>query len=517
MPADQLRSLLSWFPSGTAEGERAILDKVFVYVDEFRTIMSPPSGNPYLLIGNKGTGKSAIVDFATRLLGTESVPVIVLQPSDIDTSGITDDYSMGDMVRVFYGVLISAIAGKLAENMSGLLTGDQATIYNEAVRSGDRSPGLLGRLARSLGAIAHPVTNLDVNKIFPELNSSTKKELEAAVANQVSDRRFYIFIDDTDQVANPGRAGHLNRIWGLILAVRELASKVPEIRAVITLRTEVWDRLRRESSGQRDQTDHFTNLSVVLSSSKKKIIEIVERRLSLAATEVKSDKDGWLTFFEGVGARAPYSIEHKSWADLIAVRARGRPRDAIQLVGLLAKRGLTEKHSRIDEEDFRGVMPTFSEERAALFAREVETECPQAFEIIRSFATLAPAEGGFRFSAEEMRGAIKRAATKFGIVLRGISIRPEVEADVLDLWRFLYASDVLNARVSDTMQKDGYRHIEVSSDPMLVSKARWNDMQKALWEINPAYRDFLIHHQEEEARTSGIPTKPRPRRARPRR
>lgn len=69
-----LAELISWFPSGTAEGEKPILDRVFVYVDEFASVMAPPVGNPYLLIGAKGSGKSAIIDFAMRTLKQQDVP-----------------------------------------------------------------------------------------------------------------------------------------------------------------------------------------------------------------------------------------------------------------------------------------------------------------------------------------------------------------------------------------------------------------------------------------------------------
>lgn len=70
---DRLEELIKWFPSGTAEGERAILEKIFVYVREFRRILAPPPGNPYLLVGKKGTGESAIVEFSTKLLSTQGV------------------------------------------------------------------------------------------------------------------------------------------------------------------------------------------------------------------------------------------------------------------------------------------------------------------------------------------------------------------------------------------------------------------------------------------------------------
>lgn len=39
-----LETLQNWFPSGTAEGERQIQERVFVYVSEFPRLLSPRAG-----------------------------------------------------------------------------------------------------------------------------------------------------------------------------------------------------------------------------------------------------------------------------------------------------------------------------------------------------------------------------------------------------------------------------------------------------------------------------------------
>ena len=253
--SSNLAELRKWFPSGTAEGEREILDKVFVYVREFEQIMAPPHGNPYLLIGKKGSGKSAVLDFAMKFLKYQETPAIFLRPSDIDTSAITDSDSISEINRKLSPILLSAITAKLAECKDGFLTGDLATVYNEAVRGGYMSPSVVGRIGRALTEIARPLIKVDLNNVFPALTDVTRNELEHAVSRLLLGNRLYIFIDDSDQIANPERVGHLNRVWGLILAVRSLTERIPEIKAIVTLRTEVWERLRTDSGGNRDQTD----------------------------------------------------------------------------------------------------------------------------------------------------------------------------------------------------------------------------------------------------------------------
>lgn len=503
-----LEQLENWFPSGTAEGERAIIERVFVYVSELKRILSPKPGNPLLLVGRKGTGKSAIIDFAVKLIELEGVPALVLQPKDIPTSDLTGADSMGDLKRKFYEILLSSIAAKLSEKPEGLLTKDQSTLYNEAIRSGHRSPDLVGRIARSLATIAKPIIKADFTTVFPTLTPAVTAEIQSAISNRLVDKRLYIFIDDTDQVANPENAGHLNRIWGLLLAVRHLSSEIQEICAIVTLREEVWHRLKRETGSQRDQTDHFTNLVIPVSSSDRHVQNIVDVRLRGAAALCHPNEGEYATFFEGEDAKAPQSPDSRSWRDLILVRSRQRPRDAIQLVAALADYALHKRNiKKIDQETFQAVMPRFSEERANLFAQEVADEFPAAMNVLMSFADVDYSEGGFRLSADETRNHLKKLSSQFPLTVYGYIVRPERDDDVFDVWRFLYISNILNARISDDREKDGFRHLKASDDPMLVSKGRWNEMQGYLWEINPAFRDFLISRQADRRARTGLPTR----------
>jgi hypothetical protein len=481
---------------------------VFVYVDELKRVLSPRAGNPYLLVGRKGTGKSAIVEFAVKILTLEQVPSIVLRPKDIPTSDLSDNDAMGDLKRKFHGILLSAIAAKLSENSKGVLTGDEATLYNEAIDSGKRSPDFIGRIARLLPGIAKTAIKADLTAAYPVLTAVVAADIQQAISNRLVDKRFHIFLDDTDQVANPEKPGHLNRVWGLILAIRDLASEIPEICAVVTLREEIWQRLRHEGAAQRDQTDHFSNLVIHTSSNDQHVQRVIETRLRAASAQCCSNEGLYQPFFEGQGARAPQSPDVRSWSDLILVRSRQRPRDAIQLIAKLAEQALADKRlPKIDEITFQSVMPAFSEERAILFAQEVSEEFPAAMEVLRSFATANYREGGFRLTAEDAKSHIGAITSSFKIEVYGRVMRPERENDVFEIWRFLYNSNFLNGRVSDNREKDGYRHIVAVSDPMLVSKARWNEMQGMLWEVNPAFRDFLVSRQSDQRAKTGLPTR----------
>jgi hypothetical protein len=512
--SDALRELMMWFPTGTAEGERSIAEQTFVYVNEFEKVLSIPEGSPRLLVGRKGSGKSAVIDFAKRVLDKQGVPALVIKPKDINTSGLSDGSSVGDLRRLFSSILMLAIVTRLSRNVPNFATGDDATIYHAAIESGTISPDAVGRLSRLLPSMSKPLVKLDLTEVFPKLTSVTRKELESAVSRSLKGKRFYIYIDDTDQVASPDRPGHLNRIWGLVLAARDLCEEMPEVRIVITLRSEVWERLQRDEAGQRDQTDHFTNLIVKLSSDEAQIKKILERRLELARDACSSSKSIYDTFFESAGARAPMSTEFRSWADLILGRSRERPRDTIQLVHSLADTAIAAKRDSIDESIFHKVMPVFSANRVKLFDQEVEREFKPAADIIDSFATTTFENGRFILSAEEARNHLKSIMGRFQIILFGKILHQNSENDIISVWRFLYNAHVLNARISDSTMKDGYRHERPDNDPMLVVKSRWNDMQGMLWEINTAFRDHLVTKRAQHEANTGLPIRPPKRRRR---
>ena len=510
----RLQELLKWFPTGTAEGERSILPKVFVYVDEIEAILNPPSGSPNLLVGKKGSGKSAIFDHIISIYERTNVPVLLLVPADINTSDLGETDSTGDMVRKLQGVVLSAVAAKVVEKKSGLLTGDIGLLYEQAVSAGFRTPDGISRFALFLSRAAQPLVKADLPAALAGLSGQTRSGIERAIERTLGSSSFHLLIDDTDQIASPDKVGHLNRIWGLLLAVRQLTGRISCLRATISLRSEVWDRLVSEEAIQRDQTDHFTNLIVRLKSTRKSVGAIVDRRLTEANSALDGSEENWQTFFEKGSARAPDSSENRLWRDLIIVRARFRPRDGIQLIAKLANHAIAEGRDKIEETDLAAVMPSFSKGRADLFAQEVGLECTSALEMLRSFADLDYEGGGFRLSTEQMRDHLLLLPSQFSIRISGQTMRPASLSDAFTLWKFLYLTGVVAARVSDKTQPSEYRHLDPELDTNLVSSTRWNDMQKLLWEVDPAYRDYLISIKNEKANYIGLPMKKRKSRRR---
>lgn len=514
----RLDALLKFVPTGTTEGEKAILGEAFIRADEFAEIITPPPGSPRVLVGKKGAGKSAIIDFASRILDKGKVPNISLKPLDIDLSSMSTQSSVGELTRTAYLCLLQAIAGALSNNIRGLVNESDAEILNSAIADGIQKPDFISRIARTLPKVAKSWVQADLSEVLPNTSKSSAISLERAISENISSSQasIYIFIDDTDQVAPPDQSGQLNRIWAFLLATRELSERIPQVRCIVSLRDEVWRALSSEKAGQRDQTDHFLTLVYSLNPSLEHIQNIFERRLQLAAKHlgIEGRESYYSLFFEGKLPKMPTSQKKTSWADAIRTRCRERPRDAIQLINALAKAALHPTPKLIDEDIFATVMPSYSEQRVRLLAQEFEKECPNMLELVRSFGGIEFDSDSFTSSAEALKDHLLVLPSSFSLNLFGQTVKPGTNQGVFLIWEFLYSVGFIYPRVSDSRQPKGYRHVLASDYPKFVSEKNWNEMQAALWEIHPAYRDYLISVTEEKKASFGLPKKPTHKRKR---
>ena len=477
--------------------------------------MSPPLGSPHLLIGQKGSGKSALLNFTLKVNEKLGIPTVKIKPSDITVDLNKIDSALGNITHVYKRIVLLAIATQILEKKSGLLLGADAELYEECVREGTKRADLITKVARSFSGIARVGDKIDLSAAFPALPSMTAARLSSAISMSLNEKKFVLLFDDTDQVANLTQVDHLNRIWAIILAVRAITEENPSVTAIVTLRTEVWNRLKRDEFGQRDQIDHFGNLCTMMNPTRELVTEILERRLDLAKRSSGCEEGKYACFFEGNGARAPHSTAFSNWRDLIVIRSRERPRDAIQLLNNLAKQAIDSEKEKIDEADFRAVMPTFSKGRAELIAQELQGECGQVLEILNSFAKLNFDENGFKAGAEQVLTHLSNLPGAFGIQIHGRTLTQGRRDHAFILWDFLFANGILNARVADNEKKDGYRHLVPSAEARLVSEKNWNEMQRVIWEIHPAYRDHLMEEHAKRQRQVGLPpVKPKRRKKR---
>lgn len=502
MARRHLEKLVSFCPTGTAEGEKGIRQGIFVQFSTWTSLLVPPPYSPIVLVGKKGCGKSILVDFSVDVLEAKGIPCAKLRPRDLSLDDVPESASVSQAHSHAYTVLVKAAAIALGERLNGILKKAEADVLQAAIEAGAARPDLISKAAKFLPKIAKAVTDVDITSLLPgqpkEVVTRLDRSLKAALAETKAPKAVYIFLDDTDQVASPARAGQLNRIWGLLLAARELAELSPEIRCVITLREEVWIRIANDKASQRDQTDHFYSLIRRLDPTTEQLKLIVRRRLDLAkqAAGEPAFVERYSPFFEGDQPHMPLSDVVTSWEDLVVTRSRGRPRDCVQLLQALAKAALDLRSAKIVDSQVAPVVKAFSESRVDLLAQETEQELPALKEVVKTFARREIYdEGSFKASSANVLAHLKLAPSMFSLKLFGIALQSDSSEHALRVLSFLFRIGFLNARRSRPGGR--YVHISPSDEPNLVSETSLNEIQSVSWEVHPAFRDFLISHQAE--------------------
>lgn len=491
-----LDALLQYVPTGTTEGERAILKEAFTMPEQMATILSGPAGSPRILVGNKGVGKTAILEELESAARAQSIPALLIRPDDLNISPIASATDIGTIKRVLYTCLLHAIAVQIGRQLRGLLKGPAANLYDLATETGAREPDLFSKLTDLIAVLAKPVVGIDATKLAQDLGRRKPvPNLGEIIENYLSgqEKIFLLLIDDTDQVASPGTPDHLNRVWGLLLAVRKITQDDPSIRCYVSLRSEVWSRLARNDAGQRDQTDHIRPLIESLRASERYMLEIFNRRIALAAKKLGKASRMDL-FFEDGQVILPTSEEKRNWETFLLKSSRERPRDLVQLVGHLARTAKAAGRQVITSHDATIAMRTFSQERAEDLAVEMGEDCPVFLDVIRSFADL-----DFEVSFEDLRAHVETIPTRFSTKVRGRILKPDTQDDFIRLLEVIFESGLVNARLPDKTQPRGFRHVNFLDDPHLIQLARWSELQAATWEVHPVFRTYILSLKDAQA------------------
>jgi hypothetical protein len=205
MSRHPLEALQQYFPAGTTEGERHILPQVFVYWNDYTELMTPDPTNPRVLVGKKGTGKTAVIDFYSSVLKQSGVPTLLVRPMDVRLDKFPEHGALGEAARIAYEALVRAVAARFGTLSAGLLDASTKALHDEAVADGQKSRDFIERVAAHLPLLARPLTQVDASGVLPSASPRSVKELQNALLTNIkrSGKSFYLFLDDTDQVAAP--------------------------------------------------------------------------------------------------------------------------------------------------------------------------------------------------------------------------------------------------------------------------------------------------------------------------
>lgn len=483
--------LLKYVRTGTAEGDRNFLGEIFIAPTEFTQLCAIEPGGLRVLVGNKGVGKSAVVEWIDKVAKSKNLPCLLIRPDNISTKELPTSQDIGSLKRFYYDVLLRTVGAQIGSQLKGMLKGHAAKLHSEARQQGLTEDDFIQKSLELISAISLPAAKINGVQLAKELaGTNSAHSLIKAINSQLlsAGNVFYLLVDDTDQLAAPDQPAHLNRIWALLLAVRRLTGECNAVRAVVTLRSSVWTRLTSESQGQRDQTDHIRGLVVPLLADDKLMQGIIRKRLESGAKDAgKQRVDPYSVFFNGTTMTLPSSDDRRTWDSFIAKSARERPRDAIQLIKNMIDAAKQGNELLIGSKEAGAAMKVYSSERVDDIVNEFSLDCKNIREIINTFA-----EFDFESDFEKLRGHLLTIPSIASIQIRNTQLRPDVDDDAVTILCLLHETGFINARVVDNTMPRGFRHILFHNDSNFVKLANWNSMQSTKWEIHPAFRTYLI-------------------------
>ena len=198
---ENLDILNKYFYGGEAEAEAKIRQDIFVEPANLRAILSYRNSAYKVLLGDKGVGKSLLINVLNEsILGDESISV-VLTPKNFDCEAIHSKKTASDQMMEAYHQIIIAIGSALGKLQTGLLFDTSSiNLHNLAVDSGLKQNDLMSKFSSILVAATPHAKDiakalLDLNKLNVNHNSVSNDIKNVLAKNR---RKFWILVDDVD-------------------------------------------------------------------------------------------------------------------------------------------------------------------------------------------------------------------------------------------------------------------------------------------------------------------------------
>lgn len=483
-----------YFRSAAAESDIHLVD-VYVENKQYSEIVTPKDCDICVLVGNKGSGKSALLKYINSVSENAGIPSLLVTPSDLDIEDTSGEEPPAKIIKKLRSAILKAMAISAGNTLSGYLDQKKYQLYRDAVDSGVKSEDLVERILGFLGSIGKVKKIIDTDSISKTSNNSDTTRVQSLKSFVADKEVFYILFDDIDQIENATNPNYYNMIWYTILAMFKIAQELQNVYPIITVRKEIWRQLRKNTSGNWDKYDHIRDMVVFLDPDRAELKKIVSNRIDSCVKNnnlhIKGMKNLHL-FFDGDDCKLPTSTERRTWLDYLSGSSRENPRDVIQLIHHLVKSAIDSNHKTINDDDVETTAYAYSKERENDLVEQNKDLCKNLDAVVRYFAR----KKTFSFTAEELLKTLDQASSNCSIFINGRQVHQGIRSDTFFLWDFLFRLSFINPKVYDIKQPKNYRFLMYEDDDNLIQECRWNDLQQTTWEIKQCYRSFLIEESK---------------------
>lgn len=431
-----------------------------------------------ILVGHKGTGKSALLKMAYEEDQENDVLSLWLRPDDVRTAAPkVNDGDINARIISWKQALTELIAREIAEEY------------------GDRA--LEKIVPENVHARAFDIIGFAKELFSTKLNKGISTVKNSIVQNFQNENKIVVYIDDLDR-GWEGSASDIRNISALLNAMRDLCGSRNSLQFRLGLRSDVYYLVRRSD----ESTDKIEQNLIFLTWDNHQILVVIVKRIEAFFGRQLDEKKliDWRQkdigahylrtvidpVFQGSGKWENADI-HRILLSLV----RRRPRDLIKLLSGAAREAYRGDHTIITTSDLRSTFEAYSNERLQDLENEFRTELPNISNLIRGMRPVrserkgGKASSGERINESQFRYTNDQLSKKLKDLIdqNRFIFANKQRADIHSLGQLLYKIDFIIGR------KD-------LGDGSIVR--RYFDQNRYLqdqfvdfgfdWEVHPAYR-----------------------------
>nr|WP_319494763.1 hypothetical protein [uncultured Desulfobacter sp.] len=470
------------------------LKQFFLKRGEYDTVKSklPLS----IVVGFKGVGKSALLKIAYEEDIEENQPTLWIRPDDVVemVEDLSTEADFSKMVLLWKRGVAKLIASRIASDWMFVHGDDTKSAIIWAQETGYRNRDFIQRT---------------VSLLQPKLKNSIDTGSQNApyncgehhiISRLLKNKEIVLYFDDLDagwEATDTQR----RKLSALILALRNMTTDIPGIRARMALRTDVYTLLRESDESTDKFESHIVNCGWknhdILILLVKRILTYLGNSVPDAELYDKSPKE--LNDFLGSIMHTKFS-KSKVWRDkythkVIMSLIRSRPRDMIKLCTLSAKAAyLRDENAKIIEDvDFEKILADYSSNRVQDIVNEFNNELTNIETLIYRMAPTTKEikekqKNTYVYTTAQLLQKIKNISenTTFKLAYKE-------STEPIDVAHFLFKIGFITAR-KDLPNKIERKHYDEKKQ--LLKSGQIGDGGYG-WEIHPAYRSAISTSQKD--------------------
>ncbi len=388
------------FGKDTAEFD-ANLKEYFIQTQAFKSVRS---GHKSILVGRKGTGKTAIAKYCSDDENPSREYVIIIEAThttytriegslrkfQAHTKNLDTTFRIGWLVTAMFALL-----NRIETEQSISLLSDEKRVLLYAqkqlgYRHEDPFAGLAGYLLdwvkrlQSIGPLRRDTTpqdttqdtTIDEAELLPMIKNLTQRINKKG-------RRVYLFFDKLDERWD-GSDLYVAFLQGLLIAARDLRALGLELYPVVLVRDDIFERVMDTFQ----HSDHFRMEIEYIRWDEDALIELIAQRI-VASTFKETANIGQIdpitiwsrVFTESVPAKRQPIAPH---AYLIE-RTLFRPRDVILFASKAVEEARRARHESILANDIRRAEKDYSRMKLRDLVSEQSFQYPGLREVMEAF------------------------------------------------------------------------------------------------------------------------------------